>query len=68
MSLNKKTRTIYIISSMLYNKSYIGSTSRTLTRRLSEHKNMTNITACNEVTKYGDLIIAPLLIVENSIL
>ena len=63
--LIKKTRTVYILSSMLFNKSYIGSTGKTLTCRLSEHKNKSNTTTCKEVTKHGDLIIVPLLIIEN---
>jgi hypothetical protein len=65
MSNIKKTRTVYIISSMLFNKSYIGSTSKTLNIRLKEHQSKINITACKEIIEYGDVIIASLLVVNN---
>lgn len=65
----RKTRTVYIISSMLFNKSYIGSTSQKLYNRLAVHvckfKNGVNKCKASEVLQHGDYMIAPLLIVPN---
>jgi hypothetical protein len=60
----RKTRTVYIISSMLFNKSYIGSTGKTLNQRLSGHKHKKTCRSW-EVMQHGDYMIAPLLIVLN---
>ena len=60
-----KTRTVYIISSMLFNKVYIGSTCQQLNQRLSSHKQHNDHCTSWKVIQHGDYMIAPLLIVPN---
>lgn len=59
----RKTRTVYIISSLLFNKSYIGSTCQRLCDRLAKHKHQS--CKAREVIQHGDCMIAPLLVVPN---
>ena len=61
----RKTRTVYIISSILCNKVYIGSTYQQLNQRLHRHKNKSNTCSSYEVIQHGDYMISPLLIVPN---
>ena len=65
MAVIRKNRTVYIISSMLFNKSYIGSTSLSLSQRLANHKQQSNHCSSYKVIQHGDYMIAPLLIVPN---
>lgn len=64
MSGNRKIRTVYIIASIAFDKSYIGSTCKRLSHRLSEHKKKKTCTAW-EVMKHGYYVIMPLLTVPN---
>lgn len=64
-----KTRTVYIISSALTPKVYIGSTSCLLTSRLSRHEDnsKSNFRKCKscEIIKLGEYKISPLCVVDN---
>lgn len=64
MSDIRKLRTVYIISSMAFDKSYIGSTCQRLCDRLAKHNYRKNCSSW-EVIQHGDYMIAPLLIVPN---
>ena len=61
----RKTRTVYIISSMLFDKVYIGSTSRTLAKRFDVHNLMKETCTSKVIIGYGDAKISPLCVVEN---
>ena len=60
----RKLRTVYIISSMAFDKSYIGSTCLKLSERLDCHNRRKSCLA-REVMKHGFYVIIPLLIVPN---
>ena len=60
----RKLRTVYIISSMAFDKSYIGSTCLKLSERLARHNSNKNCSAM-EVMKHDFYVIIPLLIVPN---
>jgi hypothetical protein len=64
MCLILKTRTVYIVSSALTPKVYIGSTSQKLAYRLSKHKSRPSCKA-REIIQLGEYKITPLCIVEN---
>ena len=49
---------------MAFDKSYIGSTCKTLNKRLDHHKHQKKCTSW-QVIQHGDYMIAPLLIVPN---
>ena len=61
-----KTRTVYILSSALTPKVYIGSTSQKLTDRLRVHKHISR-SRCKsrEIIELGEFKISPLCVVEN---
>ena len=61
----RKTRTVYIISSMLTPKVYIGSTSRTLAKRFERHNCMKELCTSKVIIGYGGAKISPLCVVEN---
>ena len=61
----RKTRTVYIISSMQTPKVYIGSTSRTLAKRFERHNYMKELCTSKVIIGYGDAKISPLCVVEN---
>jgi hypothetical protein len=63
--MSLKTRTVYIISSALTPKVYIGSTSRLLRERFACHKVIKQTTNSNLITCYSDAKISPLCIIEN---
>jgi hypothetical protein len=58
-----KTRQVYIISSPLTNKVYIGSTGNTLNKRLKGHKQLD--CASREIINLGQYKISPLCIIKN---
>ena len=66
MSDIRKLRTVYIISSMAFDKCYIGSTCKKLSDRLDCHKH-NHIKTCSawEVMKHGFYVIIPLLTVPK---
>lgn len=64
MSLIQKTRTVYILSSALTPKVYIGSTCKKLSQRLTEHKNKKDCKA-REIIELGEYKINPLCVVDN---
>lgn len=63
--MSLKTRTVYIVSSALTPKVYIGSTCQKLAKRLSEHKKNTNVCKAREIIELGEYKISPLCIVDN---
>ena len=63
MSLIQKTRTVYILSSALTPKIYIGSTCQKLSRRLSLHKHQQ--CTSREIIELGKFKISPLCVIEN---
>ena len=65
MSLIQKTRTVYILSSALTPKVYIGSTSQKLSRRLAVHKSSQRKCKAVEIIELGEYKISPLCVVEN---
>ena len=64
MSLILKTRTVYILSSALTPKVYIGSTCQKLAYRLSRHKHFSRCKS-REIIELGEYKISPLCVVEN---
>ena len=64
-SLIQKTRTVYIVSSALTPKVYIGSTSQKLSKRLSDHKSLYSRCKAREIIELGEYKISPLCVVEN---
>ena len=62
-SLIQKTRTVYILSSALTPKVYIGSTCKKLAKRLSDHKHQQ--CKAREIIELGEYKISPLCVVEN---
>ena len=62
--MSLKTRTVYILSSALTPKVYIGSTCRKLSVRLSGHKGRTSCRA-REIIELGEYKISPLCVIEN---
>jgi hypothetical protein len=63
MSLIQKTRTVYIVSSALTPKVYIGSTCMKLSKRLSDHKHQ--LCKAREIIELGQYKISPLCVIEN---
>lgn len=63
--MSLKTRTVYIISSTLTLKVYIGSTSLKLCSRMSVHRDKKSNCTAKSIIKFGDAKISPLCIVEN---
>tara|TARA_R110000868_G_scaffold362415_1_gene624543 strand:+ start:2916 stop:3344 length:429 start_codon:yes stop_codon:yes gene_type:complete len=59
-----KTRQVYIISSPLTDKVYIGSTSKPLEKRLSLHKSNVETTS-RYLISLGEVKISPLCIIKN---
>jgi len=59
-----KTRTVYVISSLKTNLVYIGSTSESLSIRLSKHKTNKDCLGY-KIIELGDYKISPLCIVNN---
>lgn len=64
-SLIQKTRTVYILSSALTPKVYIGSTCKKLSRRLSHHKSNHSECKSREIIELGEYKISPLCVIEN---
>ena len=60
-----KTRQVYIISSSLTDKVYIGSTGSSLKCRLSGHKHETGKCTSKEIINLGKYKISPLCIIKN---
>ena len=60
-----KTRTVYILSSALTPKVYIGSTSQKLYKRLSKHKKISSRCTSREIIQLGEYKISPLCVIEN---
>lgn len=58
-----KTRQVYIISSALTDRVYIGSTCKTLKTRLGGHRSLD--CASREIIKLGQYKISPLCIIKN---
>ena len=63
--MSLKTRTVYIISSALTPKVYIGSTSIKLCSRMSVHRDKKSNCTAKSIIQFGDAKISPLCIVEN---
>ena len=58
-----KTRQVYILSSPLTNRVYIGSTGGTLNERLNGHRSLD--CTSREIINLGEYKISPLCVVEN---
>ena len=63
--MSLKTRTVYIVSSALTPKVYIGSTCKKLSYRLSVHKHISSRCKSREIIELGEYKISPLCVVEN---
>ena len=66
--MSLKTRTVYILSSALTNKVYIGSTCQKLSVRLSAHKSRSNNNhkcTSSKIIELGEYKISPLCVIEN---
>lgn len=61
--MSLKTRTVYILSSALTPKVYIGSTCKKLSHRLQDHKDLK--CSSREIIIFEDVKISPLCVVEN---